>query len=177
MTSIARMLAYAVLLSALFAAPARAHEIKAGDLLLRDLWSRATPSGAKVAAAYLTIENKGSAPDRLVSVSAPAGKASIHEMTTVNGVMTMRPLEAGLTIAPGQKVTLSPGGFHFMLTDLKAPLKEGEMLPITLQFEKAGRVDATFHIRSVGAKGPGEAAGKPGHTDGMGPEGHSGMKM
>jgi periplasmic copper chaperone A len=151
-----------------------AHELKVGDLNLSQLWSRATPAGAKVAAAYLTIENTGSAPDRLVGASAPAGKAEVHEMTTANGVMTMRPLESGLVIAPGQKVTFAPGGIHLMLTDLKEPLKEGEMLHVTLQFEKAGPVDATFHIRSVGAQGPGDAAVKPGQMDQK--EGHPGMK-
>ncbi len=152
-----------------------AHEIKIGDLSLSQLWSWATPAGAKVAAAYLTIENTGSAPDRLVGATAPAAKAELHEMTTANGVMTMRPLGSGLVIAPGQKVTLAPGGVHLMLTDLNAPLKEGEMLHITLQFEKAGAVDATFHIRSVGAQGPGDAAARPGPADPK--EGHPGMKM
>ena len=43
----------------LFAAPARAEEVKAGDLVITQAWSRATPSGAKIAGGYLTIENKG----------------------------------------------------------------------------------------------------------------------
>ena len=84
-------------------------------------------------------------------------------MTMTNGVMTMRPLDGGLAIEPGKTVTLAPGGLHLMLTDLKQPLKEGEMLAITLQFEKAGAVDITLHVRGVGAQGP--AAD------------HSGMKM
>jgi copper(I)-binding protein len=155
-----------------------AHEVKAGDLLLTQLWARATPAGAKVGAAYLTIENNGSTPDRLVSVSSPVGKAEVHEMKTVDGVMTMRPLESGLAIAPGQKVTLAPGGAHLMITDLKGPLKEGEMVHVLLKFEKAGEIDAGFHIRPVGAQGPGDAAlGKPKQMQGPGPEGHSGMKM
>jgi hypothetical protein len=152
-----------------------AHQMQVGDLLVTDLWSRATPPGAKVGAAYMTIENKGSTPDRLVSVSSPVGHADVHEMKTTNGVMTMRPVEGGLTIAPGQKVTLAPGSYHVMITDLQTPLKEGEMLHVTLKFEKAGDLDATFHIRSIGAQGPNDTAGKPGHMEGM--KGHSGMKM
>jgi periplasmic copper chaperone A len=91
--------------------------------------------------------------------------------------MTMRPVEGGVAIAAGQKVTLAPGGYHIMLTGLTAPLKEGEMLHVTLKFEKAGDIDATFHIRSVGAQGPKDAPGKPGHMDGMKSGEHSGMKM
>jgi copper(I)-binding protein len=77
-------------------------------------------------------------------------------------------------IAPGQKVTLAPGRVHLMLTDLKEPLKEGDMLHVTLQFEKAGPVDATFHVRSVGAQGPADAAANPGQMDPA--EGQPGMK-
>jgi copper(I)-binding protein len=148
------------------------HEIKKGDILLTQLWSRATPSGAKVAAGFFTIENTGSEADRLVGIKTPVGKAEIHETATVNGVSTMRPLEGGLAIAPGQKVTLAPGGVHVMITELKAPLKEGQMLPLTLRFQKAGEIDATLHIRPPGAPGPGDAG-----KGGGGMEGHSGMKM
>src|ERR1700738_865455 len=103
MTQIARSLAYAVLFAALFAAPARAEEVKAGDLVITQAWSRATPGGAKVGGGYLTIENKGSAPDRLIGGSADvADKVQVHEMAVNNGVMTMRALDKGLTIAPGK---------------------------------------------------------------------------
>ena len=40
-------------------APVRAEEVKAGDLVITQAWSRATPSGAKIGGGYLTIENKG----------------------------------------------------------------------------------------------------------------------
>jgi len=59
---------------------------------------------------FLTIENKGTAPDKLVAVSAEiAGKAEVHEMTMDNGVMKMRPLDKGLVIDPGKTVKLAPG--------------------------------------------------------------------
>jgi copper(I)-binding protein len=150
-----------------------AHEIKKGDILLTDLWSRATPSGAKVAAGFFTIENTGSQADRLVGISTPAGKAQIHETATVNGISTMRPREGGLAIASRQKVTLAPGGLHIMITELKEPLREGQMLPLTLRFEKAGEIEATLHIRPPGAPAPG--AGGRGGADSK--DGHSGMKM
>ncbi len=177
MTSLIRTLAIAGLISLASTALSNAHEIKVGNLLLTQLWARATPSGAKVGAAYLTIENNGSIPDRLISASSPVGKAEVHEMKTVDGVMTMRPLEGGLTIAPGQKVTLAPGGIHLMLADLNAPFKEGEMLHVTLQFEKAGQIDAGFHIRPVGASGPEVGAAKSGGAEKSGSAGHPGMKM
>jgi copper(I)-binding protein len=107
MKQITRTLTYTALLTYLFAAPALAQEVKAGDLVITQAWSRATPGGAKVAGGYLTIENKGPAPDRLIGGSAEvADKVEVHEMTTNNGVMTMRPLDQGLTIEPGKTVSL-----------------------------------------------------------------------
>src|SRR3954454_12013664 len=150
-----------------------AHEIKKGDILLTDLWSRATPSGARVAAGFFTVANTGPQADRLVGISTPVGKAQMHETATVNGVSTMRPLEGGLSIAPGQKVTLAPGGLHVMITELKEPLKEGQMLPMTLRFQKAGEIDTTLHIRAPGARSPGAAGAGAGSKE----HEHSGMKM
>jgi copper(I)-binding protein len=164
-----------MLAACLFAAPsARAEEVKAGDLVISQAWSRATPGGARVGGGYLTIENKGTAPDRLVGVSSDAaGKVVVHEMAMSNGVMTMRPLEKGLAIEPGKTVKLAPGGYHLMLMDLKAPLKQGEKLPITLDFEKAGKVQVTLDVQAVGAQGPGAASGGGSEMKKMSP----GMKM
>jgi copper(I)-binding protein len=139
---------------------ARADDVKAGDLVISQAWSRATPGGAKAGAGYLTIENKGSAADRLIAISGDvAGKIDVHEMAMNNGVMTMRPLDNGLTIDPGKTVTLAPGGYHLMMTDLKQPMKLGDKVPLTLQFEKAGKVAVTLDVQGVGAKGPGGDSG------------------
>jgi periplasmic copper chaperone A len=146
--------------SALIGFSARAEDVKAGDLAITEAWSRATPGGAKTGAGFLTIENKGATSDRLIGASTDAaGKAELHEMAMNNGVMTMRPVEKGLVIEPGKSVRLAPGGYHLMLTDLKRPLRQGEKLPITLDFERAGKVQVTLEVQAVGAPGPSGAAG------------------
>jgi copper(I)-binding protein len=153
----------AIAVACFSALPARAQEVKAGDLVISQAWSRATPGGAKIGGGYLTIANKGSAPDRLVGGSAEiADRVQIHEMAVKDGVMTMRPLEKGVTIEPGKTVKLAPGGYHLMLFDLKSPLKQGESLPITLEFEKAGKVKLSLEVQGVGAQGPGAAANSDG---------------
>src|ERR1700704_6768580 len=155
MTSTLRTLAYAVFFAVLFAVPARAEEVNAGDLVITQAWSRATPGGAKIAGAYLTIENRGSTPDRLVGGSGNvAAKVEVHEMAMNNGVMTMRPLDKGLAIEPGKIVKLAPGGYHLMLMDLKNPLKQGDKVPLTLEFEKAGKVTLSLDVQGVGAQAP-----------------------
>jgi copper(I)-binding protein len=159
MKSIARTLAYVVCFAGLLAAPARADEVKAGDLVVSQAWSRATPNGAKIGGGYLTIENKGAVADRLIGVSADvAGKVEVHEMAVNNGVMTMRPLDNGLAIEPGKTVKLAPGGYHLMMFDLKSPLKQGDRLPVTLEFEKAGKVAVSLDVQGIGAPAPGAAS-------------------
>jgi periplasmic copper chaperone A len=159
MTIVTRMLALFVLVAAI-AAAARAEDVKIGDLVISQGWSRATPNGAKIGSGYLTIENKGSAPDRLVAVSADiASKVEVHEMSMNNGVMTMRPVGSGLTIDPGKTVKLAPGGYHLMMFDLKNPLKQGDTLPITLTFEKAGKASVSLAVEGIGAQGPDGASG------------------
>jgi hypothetical protein len=156
MISIQRTAAFLAMAAILSVASARAEEVKAGDLVISQAWTRATPGGAKIGGGFLTIENRGSTPDKLIGASADgAGKIEVHEMTTTNGVMKMRPVEGGLTIDPGKTVKLAPGGYHLMMMDLKAPLKQGDKLPVTLQFEKAGKVAVTFDVQGVGASAPG----------------------
>jgi hypothetical protein len=134
--------------------PASAQQVKAGDLVLDHAWARATPGGAKVGGGFLTIENKGATPDKLIGGSSPAaGKVEVHETAMNNGVATMRPVKDGLSIPPAQSVTLAPGGYHLMLMQLKAPLKKGDKVPVTLAFEKAGEVKVTLDVQGVGATG------------------------
>lgn len=141
---------------------ALAHDYTVGALKIDHPWSRATPGGAKVGAGYLTIANTGPAADRLVSVSAPtiAGRTEIHEMAIANGVMTMRPLDAGIAIPAGGKVEFKPGGYHVMFMELKQPLKQDGRFKGTLTFEKAGSVEVEFAIEAVGARGAGHGAHK-----------------
>lgn len=168
---------FAAFALALCATPAPADDVKAGDLVISQAWSRATPGGAKVAGGYVTIENKGTAPDRLIGGSADiAGKFEIHEMAMDNGVMKMRPLDKGLTIEPGKTVKFAPGGYHLMLEQLKKPLKQGDKVPLTLEFEKAGKVAVSLDVQGVGAQAPGDA-GHSGHMEMKKVPDHSGMKM
>ena len=115
-------------------------------------WSRATPGGASTGAVYLTITNKSHDADRLIGASSDvADKLQIHEMKVVNGTMEMREVTGGLPVPGGGSVVLKPGSFHVMLIGLKKPLKAGETIPLTLDFEKAGKVSITVPIRAIGA--------------------------
>jgi copper(I)-binding protein len=178
MKKVSLILTCAAVLSALLVAPVRAEDVKAGDLVISQAWSRATPNGAKIAGGYLAIENKGTLPDRLVGGAAEiAGKLEIHEMAMNNGVMTMRPLDKGLVIEPGKTVKLAPGGYHLMIMDLKGPLKQGDKVPLTLEFEKAGKATLSLEVQGVGAQAPAGSDHSGGAMEMKKPGDHSGMKM
>ena len=148
-----RPLLLAILAVGLAAAPAGAQEVKAGTLQISTPWARATPKGATVGGAYMKITNNGSEPDRLIGGSSPvAGKFEIHGMSMQGDVMKMRPLQNGIEIKPGQTVELKPGGSHVMLVGLKRPLVKGEEVKATLEFQKAGKVDVSYAVSSIGAQ-------------------------
>ncbi|MTI18736.1 copper chaperone PCu(A)C [Rhodobacteraceae bacterium RKSG542] len=137
---------------------ANAEMVSVGDLELSKIWTRATPLNAKAGGAYVTITNKGETADTLVGAASDiAKKTEIHEMAVKDGVMLMRKLEGGLVIEPGQSVELKPGSFHVMFMGLKAPIKKGEMVEVTLQFENAGDVPVKMPAAKIGAKTPAHA--------------------
>jgi copper(I)-binding protein len=152
-----RVLAGVLIAAALLATPALAHSVTVGSLTITDLWTRATPPGAPTAAGYLTITNKGSEADTLVSATSPdAQHGELHHMAMKDGVMTMNAVDGGIPIPAGGSVKLAPDGFHIMFVTLSAPLKEGGKLPVTLTFAKAGSVTTFLHILAIGASGPGD---------------------
>jgi copper(I)-binding protein len=144
---------------AVSAAPALAQEFKAGDIVVEKPWARATPKGAEVGSGYLTIQNKGAAPDRLTGGAAEFGAVEIHQMSSANGVSQMRELKDGLTIPANGSVSFSPGGYHLMFTHLTHPLIKGESVKATLNFEHAGAVEVEFNVMGIGASGTGPTGG------------------
>ena len=156
-----RVFVFAAALS-IWTGGAIAQDYSAGTMQISRPWTRVTPKGATVAGGYMTISNKGSAPDRLVGgSSAVAGRFEIHSMVMEQGVAKMRPVEGGLEIKPGETVELKPGSFHVMLMGLKQPLERGQKVKGTLEFEKAGKVDIEYAVEPIGATTPG--SGGHGH--------------
>jgi len=131
-------------------------EYALGTLRIKAPWMRATPKGAAVAGGFLSIVNLGDKPDRLMSVESDiAGGADVHQMSMSGGVMTMRPVDKPLEIAPGATLELKPGGYHVMFNGLKRPVQEGDKVKAVLVFEQAGRVEIEFVAGGIAAKGPG----------------------
>jgi copper(I)-binding protein len=149
---------------------AAAHEYSNKGVTVSHPWARATPGGAKVGGVFFEMKAAPSASDRLVGArSAIAGSAEIHSHVTEQGIAKMRRVD-GIAVAGGKAVVLRPGGFHVMLLDLKEPLREGDLLKLTLVFERAGEIEVDATIEPIGATGPhgfkhqpGQAADSHGH--------------
>ena len=120
-------------------------------ITVEQAWARATPGGARTGAAYMTLLNSGASADRLLSATTPvADQVQFHKQTEDNGVSRMREVH-NVELSPGGKIIFKPGDMHMMIVGLKQPLKEGQTFPLTLQFEKAGRIDVSVPIEKVGA--------------------------
>jgi copper(I)-binding protein len=159
--------AAAFALAAFSTAPS-AHDYSFGDLKIEHPWARATPGAITTGAAYLTVTATGETADRLIGGETPrAAKVELHTMMMDGDVMKMRQVSA-IEINPGEPTVLRPGGLHIMLIGLKAPLREKDSFPLTLTFEKAGKVEVQVAVESVSARdaghgGPAMPGGHMGH--------------
>lgn len=128
-------------LLALLAAPALAQTIVSKP------WVRGTVAPQKATGAFMQITSTGGG--RLVSVSTPAaGIVEIHEMKMEGSTMQMRAQPQGLALPAGKAVELKPGGYHLMLLDLKAPLKAGDSVALTLVVESANGKTETLKVKA-----------------------------
>jgi copper(I)-binding protein len=125
----------------------------ATELTFEGVWSRPTPGDATNGVVYFSVTSP--IDDEILSVSVPssiAGKASMHEtmldgiappampgmdMGDGSGEMSMVPLES-LPLTADKPVVFEAGGKHIMLTDLVAPLVEGQTFALTFELREAG---------------------------------------
>ena len=135
------------LVGALFGGPALADN---GDLVVTDARSRATPPTVANGVGYLAIENRGDSADRLIGAETErAETVELHETRQDGEIMRMRPLPEGIELPSGERVTLEPGGRHLMLVGLKTPLMAGETVPLTLDFERAGKLTIELQVEPL----------------------------
>jgi len=127
--------------------------VSAGDIEVTAGFARAMLPGQPSGGGFVTVLNKGAAPDRLVAASSPAaGKVEVHSMEIKDGVMVMRPVEGGLEVPAGGSLEMKPGGLHLMLMQVQDPFAAGTTVPLTLEFEVAGKVEIRLPVRAPGQK-------------------------
>ncbi len=115
------------------------------ELTIEDPWVRSAPNGR--GAAYMVITSPEA--DELVGASVDpsiAGTVEVHEVTTVDGAMTMQQV-AGIPLPAGEAVVLEPGGYHVMLMDMPAVLAAGTEVDVTLTFASGAELTVTAIVR------------------------------
>jgi copper(I)-binding protein len=106
----------------------------ADAVTVADPYVRLAPPGAPTTAAYMVLKNAGAQDARLVKAENPVSKVTeLHTHTNEGGVMKMRQVPA-IDIKAKGETKLEPGGLHVMLIGLKAPMKEGDKVTLTLGF-------------------------------------------
>ena len=109
--------------------------------------SDAAPGAPSSAAGYVTLRNRGKAPDALIGGSTDvAERVEVHETRNMSGMMMMEKV-AKVEVPAGARVELKPGGYHLMLVGLKRALTPGQSVSLTLEFEKAGRITTRAEVR------------------------------
>lgn len=104
------------------------------DIAVSDAFVRLPPPGQTVSAAFMTLSNGGEARKLIKAESPVAGSVELHNHIHDKGIMRMRQVTAIDLPAKG-KASLQPGGYHIMLIGLKAPLQDGQKVPLTLTFD------------------------------------------
>lgn len=124
-----------LLLAVAFAAASAAAQAQPAPVTAAAPWARVVLQGQANSAAYMTLTARE--PLTLTGASTPAaGIVEVHEMWMDGDVMKMRARET-VTLRPGEPLVFRPGGYHFMLMDLKAAFRPGMVVPMTLQFRDA----------------------------------------
>ncbi len=109
------------------------------------------PAKDGIAAGYLVVRNDGDTADRLVAVSSPlTPHTALHE--TVDN--TMAHLD-GVDIPAHGRGVLARGAAHIMFTDTPGPLRKGDIVDVTLTFERSGSVTVRVPVYGM-ADRPGD---------------------
>ncbi len=102
------------------------------------LYAYATSEGLPNGAVFGEVSS-GKENDTLVSVASPVcDRIELHQMQETDGIMQMREVSS-IPVGAAQKIVLGPMGYHLMLIKLHKPLADGQVFPVTVSFEKAGK--------------------------------------
>ncbi|MDX9663848.1 copper chaperone PCu(A)C [Pseudomonas sp. P5_152] len=111
-----------------------------------DAWVRATVAGQQATGAFMTLT--ASTDSKLLGVQSPAAKiVQVHQSTMKNDVMSMQPVES-VALPAGKAVSFDPHGYHVMLIDLVAQVKEGDSVPLTLIVENAKGEKESIEVKA-----------------------------
>ena len=113
---------------------------------VQDAWVRATVADQPSTGAFMTLQ--ADSDSTLLSVQSPAAKTvQIHQMSMEDDVMSMRQVDS-VPLPAGKPVSFDPHGYHVMLIDLVAQVKEGDKVPLTLTVKNAKGEQETIEVQA-----------------------------
>lgn len=150
-----------ILTALMLAGASHAHGVTAGDLEIIHPSIPAPLASAKAAGGHMAIRNDGDTIDRLIGVELDVADHVMLHTTEIgsDGVARMIHLDF-IEIPPQETILLQPGGMHVMMIGLRRGLEVGELIPATLVFQNAGRVEVEFVVEE--REGLGESHGNHG---------------
>ena len=111
-------------------------------------WVRGTAAGQKSTAAFMQLEAHASGDVALIGARSPLAQSVELRAAQRSGDSTkMRPVQK-LDIRAGKRLDLKPGRSELLLHGPGRPIKKGEMVPITLEFETADARRFTVEIQA-----------------------------
>jgi len=114
------------------------------QLSASDAWVKLPAPGETQAMAFANFENPTMYDIYLKSATADvAGKVELRD-ASLGGDAALKPVEF-ITVPPQNWAYLGPKGPHFLLMDLKRPLKEGDTVTLTVTTE----IGATLQVRAT----------------------------
>ena len=135
-------------------AVSRAADACVDTICVEQAWARATPPGAQNAAVYFSIVNNDHADDAVSSISTPAAAQAMLHQTTISGGIARMEMAPNLRVPAHGRVVLTPRSYHVMLTGLKAPLKQGMAIPVTVNLASGRMLQVDVPVLGVTALGP-----------------------
>jgi copper(I)-binding protein len=138
--------------SSLLAAFLLSTSVYAGDVQVDEAWASPTPPGRNSANVYFFVTSKQAA--KLVSASSPASKTvAIRTMEHKGGMMKTLDVQS-IDLPANKRLDMtSQHSYHLTLVDLKAPLKAGDTVPLTLNIEMADKQNTKVDVQ-VSVKPP-----------------------
>ncbi|GAB1477672.1 hypothetical protein MASR2M74_02140 [Paracoccaceae bacterium] len=128
---------------------------------IHDAYARAS---AQSGAVFFMIHNNTGADITITGAQSDAAEmVALHtHKEDANGVMQMVEIEAGVPVPFGEMHEFKRGADHVMLMGLKAPLKDGDIVTVTLSFDGAEPV--TFEAAVDNNRKPEDGMGEMDHS-------------
>lgn len=109
-------------------------EVYTPELAISDPWVKAVDDG--MTGVFGEFANETDQEVHIVGASTDAAAmVELHETVDGDdGSMMMQEVDGGFTVAPGETLTLEPGGLHLMLMGVTEAIEPGDEIAVTLEF-------------------------------------------